>query len=423
MLLSAKIRLSAGWWLGVYLLLGTAGKGIAQQAPAPLTVALDSVAVAPQAIHTQGWLLLDKDIQVELDGAVHNLYNFKFDRADRQFRSLRRRYPQHPLAYFLLGLSTWWKMIPLAPTDPRYDRQFYAYLDTATTKAHALYKADARNYEACFFLAAAYGFAARLHAERRDWRKATVSSRRALDYLQQSRPANGLSSEFELGFGLFDYYAVWIGEKYPWLRPVLFFFPKGNREQGLAELQRAARTAFYAKTEAAFFLLLILPSAREQQAAQALGLARQLATEFPDNSRFQVDYARLCFDQGQWDAAEATCQAILAKNSQGYVGYEALTGRTAAYILGYLYQHRYHNPAKAQDYYRRCLVFSETIQLMSGYYVFANAALGTLAAQQRDVAAACRYYAVVVDIAGRHELQYQAARAYLRRHNASSRSL
>lgn len=76
------------------------------------------------------------------------------------------------------------------------------------------------------------------------------------------------------------------------------------------------------------------------------------------------------------------------------MGYEALAGRTAAYIIGYLYQHRYHHPAKAQDYYRRCLVFSETIQLTSGYYVFANAALGTLAAQQRDVAAAWRYYAV-----------------------------
>lgn len=376
----------------------------------------------PRAIDTQGWLLLDKDMQLELDGAVHNLYNFKFDKADKQFRSLRRRYPQHPLAYFLLGLSTWWKMMPLAPTDGRYDRQFYAYLDTATTKAHALYQADAQNYEASFFLAAAYGFAARLHAERRDWRQATVSSRRALNYLQKSRPAGGgLSSEFELGFGLFDYYAVWIGEEYPWLRPVLFFFPKGNSQQGLAELRRAAQTAFYAKTEAAFFLLLILPSAREHQVAQALVLARQLATEFPDNSRFQVDYAKLCFDQGQWAEAEATCQAILAKHSQGYVGYEALAGRTAAYILGYLQQHQQHNPAKAQDYYRRCLVFSETIQLTTGYYVFATAALGNLAAQQPDVAAACRYYAMVVDKASKHTPQYQEARAYLRRHGSSKR--
>jgi hypothetical protein len=116
-------------------------------------------------------------------------------------------------------------------------------------------------------LAAAYGFRARLHAKRRDWRQATVSSRRALDYLQKSRSANGLSSEFELSFGLFDYYAVWMAEEYPWLRPLLLFFPKGNSHQGLAEPRQAAQTAFYAKTETAFFLLLILPSAWEHQVA------------------------------------------------------------------------------------------------------------------------------------------------------------
>ena len=416
MLFPLKNWLSTGCWLLIFLL-GATLNGFAQQIPSPPLVALDSVTVAPQAIDTQGWLLLDKDMQTELDGAVHNLYNFKFDRADKQFRSLRRRYPQHPLAYFLLGLSTWWKMMPLAPTDTHYDRQFYAYLDTTTTKAHALYQADARNYEACFFLAAAYGFAARLHAERRDWRKATVSSRRALDYLQKSRPANGLSSEFVLGFGLFDYYAVWIADEYPWLRPVLFFFPKGNSQQGLAELRRAAQTAFYAKTEAAFFLLLILPSTREHQAAQALGLARQLATEFPDNSRFQVDYAKLCFDQGQWAEAETTAETILTKNSQGLVGYEALAGRPAAYILGYLQQHRHHDLTQARDYYRRCLVFSETSQLTTGYYLFASAALGDLAAQQQEVATARRYYALVLAQADHSAPEYQRARAYLRRHS------
>ena len=48
--------------------------------------------------------------------------------------------------------------------------------------------------------------------------------------------------------------------------------------------------------------------------------------------------------------------------------------------------------------------------------MYANAALGKLAAQQQDVPAACRYYAVVVDKAGKHEARYAEARAYLRRH-------
>jgi hypothetical protein len=73
----------------------------------------------------------------------------------------------------------------------------------------------------------------------------------------------------------------------------------------------------------------------------------------------------------------------LTKTSQGY---EALAGRPAAYILGYLQQHLHHDLAQAQDYYRLCLVFSETIQLTTGYYLFASATLGDLAAQQQEVA-------------------------------------
>ena len=185
----------------------------ARTVPPPPTVALDSVAVAPQALDTKGWLLLNPDIKTELDGAVHNLYNFKFDKAERQFRSLKRRYPQHPMPYFLLGLSTWWKIVPSNAHNTQYDRVFFAYLDTAIVKAQRLYDADHQNYEATFFLAAAYGFDARLHGERKDWRKATVSSKRSLTYLQKSRAANGLSPEFAFGEGLFNYYAVWMADE------------------------------------------------------------------------------------------------------------------------------------------------------------------------------------------------------------------
>jgi hypothetical protein len=51
---------------------------------------------------------------------------------------------------------------------------------------------------------------------------------------------------------------VWIGEEYPWLRPVLFFFPKGNRERGIAQLRQVGQTAFYTGTEANFFSLVSL---------------------------------------------------------------------------------------------------------------------------------------------------------------------
>jgi hypothetical protein len=380
-------------------------------------VALDSVRAVPQALDISGWLLLDKDIQLELDGAVQNLYNFKFNKADKQFHSLKRRYPQHPMAYFLLGLSTWWRMMPNNVTDTRYDKLFLAYLDTAQTKGEALYKSDAHNYEACFFLAAAYGFEARLHSERHNWRKATVASRRALVYLEKSQEANGLSSEFLFGEGLFNYYAVWISEEYKWLRPVLFFFPKGNRERGLAQLRQVGRTAFYTGTEANFFLVTILNSDREKKSAEAYTLARQLATQFPDNSRFQLDYAKLCFKLGKFEESEAASLSVLRKYAAGQVGYEAYSGRAATYIMGYLMQYKYHDLSQAKDYYQRCIAYSEQAGMAKqGYYIFAEAGLARLALQNSDHATARRYYRAVLEQSDNGEDEYLEARDWLRKH-------
>jgi len=390
--------------------------GAAPAGRAAPAVALDSVQVAPQAVDISGWLLLDKDIQLELGGAVQNLYNFKFDKADKQFRSLRRRYPQHPMAYFLLGLSTWWKMQPAGLADTRYDNALLAYADTAATKAEALYRADAHNYEACFFLAGAYGFEARLHAERHNWRKATVASRRALNYLQKSQEANGLSSEFLFGQALFNYYAVWIGEEYPWLRPVLFFFPKGDRALGLAQLRQVGQAAFYTGTEANTFLVNILDSDREHQPAAAYKLAQELATRFPDNAYFQSDYAKLAFKQGDFRGSEQASRALLAKYATGQVGYAAYVCRPAAYIMGYLMQYKYHDLTQAQDYYQRCVVYAEQAgTTKQGYYVFASTNLARLAVQSHDEPTARRYYRIV-EQSNSGQAEYKEARTWLRTH-------
>ena len=380
-------------------------------------VVLDSVLVAPTAVDTKQWLLLNQDIQMELEGAMHNLYNFKFDKADRQFRSLRRRYPNHPMPYFLLGLSTWWKIMPGISTSQQYDKTFYAYLDTAITKAEALYIADEHNYEATFFLSAAYGFDARLHAERHDWRKATVSSKQSLTYLQKSRDANGLSPEFVFGEGLFNYYAVWIGQEYPWLRPVLLFFPKGDRATGLNQLDKVAQNGFYTATEARFFQARILGSARENQLDNALAASRSLAKDFPDNSCFQRMYATNCFAKAEFTDCEEVSRDMLAKINKGMVGYNGYAGRIAAYYLGYLEQYRYGRLDAARDYYQRCVVFCESVGLtQGGYYLFSLTNLARMAATAQNPPMARHYFKQVMDLAGRRSDLYQEARTYLRQH-------
>jgi len=416
------VRLSCS--LGL-LALGTAQ---AQQTPATADttqlrrVALEEITVAPEAVNSKQWLLLNPDIQTELEGAVHNLYNFKYDKAEKQFRSLRRRYPDHPMPYFLLGLNTWWKIMPSNTLNKQYDKPFFAYMDTAIVKAQRLYDADEQNYEASFFLAAAYGFDARLHAERRDWTKATVSSKRSLSYLQKSREANGLSPEFTFGEALFNYYSVWIAEEYPFLRPVLLFFPKGDREKGLAQLESVARNGFYTAVEAQSFHMRIMASEREHNTAQAILTSRKLAQEFPDNACFARAYANHAFIEGRMAECEQTSRDILEKINKGLPGYESVSGRLAAYYLGYLMQNRYRDFNKAKDYYQRCLVYSESLgQTKAGYYLFSLANLGRIAAAQKNVTEACRYYEQVEQRATRKSEMYKEAHAYLRQNAKAGR--
>jgi hypothetical protein len=376
---------------------------------------LDNIDVAPTAVDTKGWLLLDKDIQVELDGAVHNLYNAKFDRAEKQFRSLRRRYPQHPLPYFLMGLSTWWKIMPSNVTVKLYDPLLYAYMDTAVVKAQALYDQDENNYEACFFLSAAYGFSSRLHAERRDYTRATIEAKRALKYLDRSREANGLSPEFLFGQALFNYYSVWIAQEHPWLRPVLLLFPKGNKELGLQQLRSVADNGVYTGPEAKFFLMRILSSEREGQEQAAMPLLRNLVQQYPDNAYFQRQYALQCFNQGYYRDCEQASRDILDKLNRGLPGFDAYSGRYATYYLGYLKLTKAKDVPAAKDYFQRCIVFSEaTEQTHTGYFLFANLQLARISADAKDVAAAKRYYQAIVDNADRKASMFREAKTYLK---------
>ena len=81
-------------------------------------------------------------------------------------------------------------------------------------------------------------------------------------------------------------------------------------------------------------------SAREHRPAESLVAARSLARDFPDNACFARSYATQAFAQGDFAACEQISRDILEKLHQGRAGYEAHSGRVAAYHLGYLLQTR-----------------------------------------------------------------------------------
>ncbi|MBC5775454.1 tol-pal system protein YbgF [Pontibacter sp. KCTC 32443] len=377
-------------------------------------VTIETVDVIPAAVKVKGMLLLNKEIQYELEGAVDNMYNFKYERAEKQFKSLRRRYPEHPLPYFLMGLSQWWKIVPTNIQTHKYDKLFFAYMDTTIQKAEELYDKNENNTEAAFFLAAANGFAGRLHSERSNWRKATVHSKRALEYMEIAKAGNGLSPEFLFGEALFNYYSIWIHENYKMLRPVLMFFPDGDKRLGLKQLRHVANNGFYTGTEAKFFLMKIYAN-EEGNLEESMKIVQSLATKYPDNAYFQRFYARILFVQGHFSMAERISLDILHKLDQKMPGYEAVSGRYASYILGYINQNKYRDLEKAKQYYLESIMYAEmTDERDSGYFINSYLNLARISNQLKNKSQAKRYYTIVLNSSEKKSAPFKEARTFLK---------
>jgi len=356
-------------------------------------------------------LINDLHVQLECTQALNDLYNFKFPQAESQFQYLRIKYRWHPLPYFLMGLSEWWKIMPNTK-DESHDEAFLAYMDTTILVGENLYKKHPEyKTEAAFFLAAAYGFKGRLYSdeERKNWRKAATNGKEALNYMQVSKEKENLSVELLFGDALYNYFSVWVPENYSALKPIMWFFPKGDKALGLKQLKEVSYNAFYTRTEAMIWLMRILNSYENDQ-PRAFQISDYLHKTYPDNPYFHRYYARMLYSMGRFTEADPECRSILAKIDSGQVGYEATSGRYAAFFLGQIYEAR-KRLDEAKQYYKLCMQFAEKIGATeSGYYMYSMIALGEIADRQGNKAEAKKYFKEVKKRAGRKDEAYKDAK-------------
>jgi tetratricopeptide (TPR) repeat protein len=359
-------------------------------------------------IYSEKILLKNVVVQMEATQAMNDLYNFKFDRAANQFRWFQEKFPEHPLPDFLLALNEWWKIMP-NPDNKQYDEAFLNYLDKSIEKAYKIYRKDRENIDASFFLAASYAFKSRLHSDRKHWSRAVFAAKNALNYLRRGEKLAELSPELLMGEGLYNYYSVWIPKNYPLLRPVLLFFKKGDPKKGLQQLDEAARNAFYTRIEAQNFLMRIYRN-EESAPEKAYPIAQYLSQTFPDNAYFHRYYASTAFSQGLFAQAETASLQILQKITTNQVGYEAVSGRYAAFFLGRIYQFRSQH-SQAEQYYQQAVQYAESAKAFeSGYYHAALVELADYAYTQKKYGIAKSHYAKVKKYAKRKSENFKQAK-------------
>ena len=356
-------------------------------------------------------LLLNLQIQIESNQALNDMYNMKFDRAEMQFRWIKQKYAWHPLPYFLLGLSQWWKIIPDID-NTEHDKEFHAYMDTSLMLSKKLYKVN--EIEGAFFLAATYGFVARLESDRGNWRKAALAGKNALSYVNEVRSNTDFSPEVLFGDAIMNYYTEWIRENYPALRPIMWFFPRGDIEKGINQLREVAHNAFYTRTEAQYYLIRILAN-EENRHAEALPIVAYLRETFPDNSYFHRFYMSLLYRLGRLPLLERESKLALHRIDSGMVGYEGVTGRYATFYLGRISKLK-KNLEDSKYYFSRAVEFAQQTDDKSAWYsVISNYELGSIYAKENKELA-ITYLDQCIEYASGDKKKYrQKAKALLKK--------
>lgn len=262
-------------------------------------------------------------------------------------------------------------MLPYGYEDEELEEQFQKYIEVTIDKAEALYDADEENIEAAFFLAGAYGFLGRYHSEKKNWLSAASVGKSSLKYLRIIQGNESFSPEILFGDALFNYYASWLRDEYPLLRPVMIFFPKGDMELGLEQLQTVSRNAFYTRIEAIYFLMRIR-AYETKEIQEALRLSETVHKQYPNNPYFHRFYTQMLYNNGRYNDALSESKEILKRFEAEQLGYEEISAKYAHFFSGHILKGRGDHEA-AQDHFYEAVRFNEMLGVDdSGYYLYAQ---------------------------------------------------
>ena len=183
----------------------------------------------------------------------------------------------------LKALGLWWQ-IQLDPESRRLDAAFLSAVNTAIADAERFATAEPNRAEAWFYVGAAYGVRAQFRVYRVERLAAARDGKRIKEALEKALALDPGMHDAEFGIGMYRYYAGVAPAIFKFLR-FLLMLPGGDREGGLAQLERASTLGLLVRGEAQF-QIHVLYLWYEHKSKEALAIIRDLQQRYPHNPLF-----------------------------------------------------------------------------------------------------------------------------------------
>jgi tetratricopeptide (TPR) repeat protein len=334
----------------------------------------------------------------EVVKGIRQIYNIELAEAEKTFQRLISDFPDHPAGGFFIAMIDWWRILLDTSTEQR-DEIFKEKVENVISHCDKILENDPDNVDALFFKGGAIGFRGRLSSLRQNWLSAADDGREALPLVEQAAESDPENIDVKLGFGIYNYYAEVIPEKYPIVKPLMIFLPSGDKELGINQLKDIALKGKYTKYEARYFLMsLYYRYEKDYNAAEEYAV--MLNEDFPNNPVFERWRGRITIKKGNLVSADSIFKNILWKADKKFPGYNSLRiKREANYYIAY----QYRNTAKydsAQVYFEKCINNSLKLDKdgESGFLINATLYLGMIKELNKEYPAAKMYYEKVLDM-------------------------
>ncbi len=239
----------------------------------------------------------------KVEAAFLALYHFDFPAAERLSRDLQQGYPGSYLAHLARVNYFWWDMVTRedgSDRDPRYRET----AELAIRLSREALQSGPRDVDLFFFISL-HAMQARIDLLRGAWIRALQNLRHCAVQIEASAGREEHFEGFYLTSGMYHYLMGQADRKYPFLRLYALLYPRGDKEKGLRQLEKAFRSGHVIwQTEAAYFLMRIHLD-QEDNPGLAEPYARWLTGHYPGNLVYQYYHLRVLEAMGNGPDARA----------------------------------------------------------------------------------------------------------------------
>lgn len=232
-------------------------------------------------LFAQSYFLSDTINVKKVEKCIDSIYNYNFNDVEQIYFELCKKYPDHPFPDLFYSTNLYWKYFPI--TTGNYPEALYLEkLNSAIVKAEKLLEKNEDKPESIFFHLMSRLLIMQYYADNNLSSKVISHLGATYKMLTKGFELGGDLSDFNFSTGVYNYYREYYPKAHPVYKPFAYFFPKGDAQLGLKQLEYNWQNGAFLHYESLFFLVYI-NLYFEKDYREAYQYIKMLEKDFPNN--------------------------------------------------------------------------------------------------------------------------------------------